>query len=711
MQLSIAMIVKNEEKNLETTLKSVQSIKEQIDAEIIIVDTGSKDRTVEIARKYTDKVFIHKWEDDFAKMRNISISYCKGDWILVLDADEEIDNPDYIVNLFLTREIYKYNSATVKIKNFSDSLRKDSSIINIHRLFKRDKDLKYIGIIHEVPVYKKTVLISKLMLNHNGYINDDYTLAEYKFIRNTELLLKTLERNGEDIYIYFQLAQSYLSVNRVNEGLNYLNKSISMINNNELLKKYIFVKALYYKIVYTLNEYDKCIEVCKEVMKVNNNILDTYYFLCFCYYKRGNYSEAIKYGEKYLNTKKNRCENNEVIDINIEEFSFDKEDNIKEVIIDCYRILKKYNDCYKFIKLNEALIEKDSVLDCYFETIVMMDKIDDIKSAIRIENNNKYDYFFNSINNKLFNLDKDNKDSFLKMCLEIDRIVKVYIKIVLLKEKVDINEVDIDFDIFSNWKAEILLELIKNNDLSLISSIDKDSIRNYINYVTKDFQCVSILLKYSKDNIFTVDLEKLIILDNIEEMLIYSNKVKGEDFKLLVYRRIINKVNLINYIYKEEVLDLYKYKNILSREEKFWYQLRRVLDKKEENLLEAIRSLKLLIKEDNSYKEVYKIIQEELESGVNNDIMLDEKIKILRIVDDLVNSGDIDKAKSIICNLEDIVGKSSEIYNVKGVIAYIEGDFYSALEELLKGNIINSRNKDILYNIDQILIENNCNKN
>ena len=77
MLLSIVMMVKNEERYLDKTLYALNDLRKDIDTELIILDTGSTDSTVEIAKKYTDKVYFSKWNDNFADMRNISISYAK----------------------------------------------------------------------------------------------------------------------------------------------------------------------------------------------------------------------------------------------------------------------------------------------------------------------------------------------------------------------------------------------------------------------------------------------------------------------------------------------------------------------------------------------------------------------------------------------------------------------------------------------------------
>ncbi len=91
VKLSLCMIVKNEEVFLEQCLQSVQGLVD----EIIIVDTGSTDKTKEIAAKFTDKLFSFTWCDDFAAARNESLKHATGDWIIYLDADELIEQKDF----------------------------------------------------------------------------------------------------------------------------------------------------------------------------------------------------------------------------------------------------------------------------------------------------------------------------------------------------------------------------------------------------------------------------------------------------------------------------------------------------------------------------------------------------------------------------------------------------------------------------------------
>ena len=89
---SICMIVKNEEKNLERCLRSVKQCKNY---EIIIVDTGSTDNTLKIAKNHNAKIFKYKWNNDFSAARNKAMEYARGDWVLILDADEELAPNSY----------------------------------------------------------------------------------------------------------------------------------------------------------------------------------------------------------------------------------------------------------------------------------------------------------------------------------------------------------------------------------------------------------------------------------------------------------------------------------------------------------------------------------------------------------------------------------------------------------------------------------------
>src|SRR6201993_5476753 len=90
MQLSVVIITFNEEANIARTLESVLPLISDGKGEIIVVDSGSTDRTVEIAKSFGAKVFVEEWKG-YAAQKNSAIDKAKGDWVLSLDADEEVD--------------------------------------------------------------------------------------------------------------------------------------------------------------------------------------------------------------------------------------------------------------------------------------------------------------------------------------------------------------------------------------------------------------------------------------------------------------------------------------------------------------------------------------------------------------------------------------------------------------------------------------------
>jgi len=138
IKLSIVMIVRNEEVVLSRCLDSVKEADE-----IIIVDTGSVDKTKEVAQRFTDKIYDFKWCDDFAKARNFALSKATGEWVLSIDADE-----------------YLEEGGVQKIKDYLTFCR--GNILNIKmlsniipfyapRLFRNMADIFWVGAVHELP--------------------------------------------------------------------------------------------------------------------------------------------------------------------------------------------------------------------------------------------------------------------------------------------------------------------------------------------------------------------------------------------------------------------------------------------------------------------------------------------------------------------------------------------------------------------------------
>jgi uncharacterized protein YceK len=160
MTLSVAMIVKNESKNLRRCLDSVKGLAD----ELVIVDTGSTDDTISIATEYEAKVIIAEWTEDFARARNIALDACSCDWILTLDADETVSDHnavrasmnsvlDAIVfpvrNYFSTSFAILFDRLMVKNDGQHYSEYPHFAEFPAMRMFKNHRGFRYTGRIHE----------------------------------------------------------------------------------------------------------------------------------------------------------------------------------------------------------------------------------------------------------------------------------------------------------------------------------------------------------------------------------------------------------------------------------------------------------------------------------------------------------------------------------------------------------------------------------
>lgn len=222
---SVCMIAKNEEKNIERCLKSIQ----HFDCEIIVVDTGSTDRTKEIAYQYGAKVYDFEWINDFSAARNFSISKASYDWILVLDCDEWAEESTPEEFMVLAREYPAY-IGRLKRKNFTPGGNQQRIYIDMVERFFNRRYYHYEAPIHEqlTPSTSQTPYAFEIPLTvlHTGYVGTEEELAA-KRIRNMTLLQKELERHPDDPYLYFQMGQEYYCEDDYETAAEYYSKVLT----------------------------------------------------------------------------------------------------------------------------------------------------------------------------------------------------------------------------------------------------------------------------------------------------------------------------------------------------------------------------------------------------------------------------------------------------------------------------------------------------
>ena len=237
--ISACMMVRDEQENLGRCL---ESIKDFVD-EIIIVDTGSIDRTVEIAESYGASVFHHPWQDNFSLHRNQSLGYAKYEWCFVIDADEEFF-PDTKVKEWILNRPLEDIAIALTLHDMRDSIA--CMQFNTSRFF-RNGVCQYQSIIHNEPVFegKQALYCPGMYLKHYGY---DLTpeKKQAKFERTVGLLNKRLELQPDDYLALFYLNQMYAGAELYKEAVEY---GEEYVKHKEVLGDGRFNKGIYFTLV------------------------------------------------------------------------------------------------------------------------------------------------------------------------------------------------------------------------------------------------------------------------------------------------------------------------------------------------------------------------------------------------------------------------------------------------------------------------------
>ncbi len=296
-KISLCMIVKNEEKFLPQCLESAKDLAD----EIILVDTGSTDRTMEIAAQYGAKIYQHPWQNDFSLHRNQSIDYATGNWILILDADEELEvsEHDMIRNAAKRKDI---DAVSFVVLNKIQQGR--TGFLNSHRLFRNRPEFRYDGIVHNQLKMEGVSLASPLKVYHHGYgLSDDQMKAKAK--RTEALLLKQLEEDPDNAFSHFNLAQIYRGMSRPDLSVEHALKAIELIGPDDVDHRHVYIMALDqigcgYE---GLNQLEKSREYFYKALEIKEDYLDPMFNLGYVFAKGGEYDKAVEAFHRYLTAR------------------------------------------------------------------------------------------------------------------------------------------------------------------------------------------------------------------------------------------------------------------------------------------------------------------------------------------------------------------------------------------------------------------------
>lgn len=326
--ISACMIVKNEEDLLPNCLNSIVNAVN----EVIIVDTGSTDDTANIAKSLGAKVFFHPWNDSFSEARNHCLNYASGDWILQIDADEELEQAD-IPKLLHAINNPEYDAIIVAIH----SMIKD----NIHkfyntRVFRRGKGF-YKDIVHEQIVTEGRRLPTEIRFYHHGY-NLDEKKMQIKWQRTTRLLKKQIEQNRFDSFAWFNLVRNYRTQDLFRNGIDAGEKALAIITPDPSTKHMgTNVNIHHYAMIiyetancYLHNEdFSNAKELCHTALSkltelgITPENIDIIFTLACIYLKEGCYRKAIDYFNRFLSLRDWYLENMDTNPLMVDTLGYD----------------------------------------------------------------------------------------------------------------------------------------------------------------------------------------------------------------------------------------------------------------------------------------------------------------------------------------------------------------------------------------------------
>ena len=304
VKLSLCMIVKNEEQILQQSLCKVGRYVD----EMIVVDTGSTDRTKEIAQSCGSKVYDSPWCDDFSAARNFSLEKASCDWVLVLDADEIIS--DFRVESI--QNVIKAESSVVgriKLINIvSDAAGEKRISERISRLFNR-KRFHYEGVIHEQLVQNegnpfKTIPV-EITAEHSGYTQEVLQRTD-KIARNIRMLEKALKKSPEDAYLLYQLGKVYYLAKKYSEAVTYFKRALRLSFNFSLEYVENLVETYGYALI---NSGSYAEALCLKNYELYYADSTDYLFLMgIVYMNNGGFSQAIEQFLRCIDNKEGKVE-------------------------------------------------------------------------------------------------------------------------------------------------------------------------------------------------------------------------------------------------------------------------------------------------------------------------------------------------------------------------------------------------------------------
>lgn len=583
--LSVGLIVKNEEKVLERCLKSLIPLMNSIKCEIIIADTGSTDSTVEIAKKYTDKVYHFEWIDDFAAARNSTLKRAKGQWYMFVDADEYLDEDVSEMINFFNREKLRseVRSAEIIVRNYADGSFSNFSDVYLPRLRRiddKDENVEFIGKIHETIPSRYPLVQFSTILHHTGYVYDSVEQKSGKMDRNYKIMIEEYKKNPNDLRLLSHLISGTTDIDECEE---YITKALELVSvdRENLYSNAVFLQAISH---YKGSRPEYALKLCDDYYKGTTGrdkyvaTLSVKKFKAEIYQILGRNNESYNEYNEYINLYKKYKEkklNN--IDLTTSTLCCVSQNDYNCVFLNsviCLNNLKKYDDALN--KLEEFRFIESEIDD--FKRILSVIKLICINSK-------KYNWLAKFYGIQYNSLKKEKQKLILDLLDNIyysfenkkDREIYVkefvdsgvtgryadYLSLVYDENSEDIvgrlqKFMQIECDLEDNFYECIYLSLKYRMDISqVVSKINPQKyklILSTISYAHDDFS--EYVLNYGFPDSFSKSIKLFFWMTCMTEIASYRSFKLDDEEKFILYNRFISFLgDYVNNIYNTELLN------------------------------------------------------------------------------------------------------------------------------------------------------------
>lgn len=268
--LTISLLISNRPVTVRKCIESILPILEAIPSELILTDTSKDPKMNALCHEYTDQVYEFEWVKDFSKARNFGLEKAKGEWFMFLDDDEWFTDVQGFIDFFQSGEYKEYGHADYLTRNFYDPECTQYGDCWVSRMFRRDEDIRYEGIVHEIftPVRGRKKYIH-CMTHHIGYIFLTEEKRKAHSERNITLLFEQLKAEPTNLRWKGQLVLEYRFRADWENEVSFCRECLEEAKGYSTPNEYHHLGTFYAGLIeglFYLREYKESIAVCEQAL-------------------------------------------------------------------------------------------------------------------------------------------------------------------------------------------------------------------------------------------------------------------------------------------------------------------------------------------------------------------------------------------------------------------------------------------------------------